>query len=488
MESFGTCFTQPLTSDYQYQLSFDVLLKETSASPLMVGIYGVLDGADLGPQTGPNLCSNAAYTELAVWDIGSVPTLNTWTNQTVSFFADRVYAGFALHLSCGELSVPATQVFVFYDNFQIAESDDSVVLIESDGYLCSDNLMLYTAQDINPNFSLQWYQNGIALVGETSASLNVADVGEYFLLVSDENGNCKKSNVLDAENLAPPQVVVEGTICQGENNSYSFFGTDYNSTGIYHHLDSAEGECDTLFTLALEVSPAIVGSNDFQLINFGETYFFDNMEISQAGTYYENYVTAEGCDSIHILELIVVGFPPEICDNNLDDDGDGLVDGFDDDCPCEDNIIPNVINTSGDQCTGFFSFVVEDVPGAVYQWYRDGLPLPGTQSNNLPLNDWDTMEGIYHVRINFPDGSCQLLGPLDYQLPFDYYTRNLRGRRRISCPFQASHLAARRGARRAHSPATQPTKQRSMAARGQHQMGKLFFAAPLVFVKAKPIS
>ena len=61
----------------------------------------------------------------------------------------------------------------------------------------------------------------------------------------------------------------------------------------------------------------------------------------------------------------------------------------------------------------------------------------------------------------------------------------LRGRRRISCPFQASHLAARRGARTAHSPATQPTKQRSMVARGQHQMGKLFFADPL---SLKPIA
>jgi hypothetical protein len=58
------------------------------------------------------------------------------------------------------------------------------------------------------------------------------------------------------------------------------------------------------------------------------------------------------------------------------------------------------------------------------------------------------------------------------------FVNDVRGRRRISCPFQASHLAARRGARRAHSPATQPTKQRSMAARGQHQMGKLFFADP----------
>ena len=61
----------------------------------------------------------------------------------------------------------------------------------------------------------------------------------------------------------------------------------------------------------------------------------DNLSLAQAGIYAVQGTDANGCQNSATTNL-VVNICPELCTNGIDDDGDGLIDFDDPDCPCND--------------------------------------------------------------------------------------------------------------------------------------------------------
>jgi hypothetical protein len=92
------------------------------------------------------------------------------------------------------------------------------------------------------------------------------------------------------------------SICRGE--SYTFNGTDYTTAGTYiAHLTNAVG-CDSTATLVLAVKEPSTSITTASICR-GESYSFNGVVYTIAGTYAVHLTNAVGCDSTATLHLTV---------------------------------------------------------------------------------------------------------------------------------------------------------------------------------------
>lgn len=101
-----------------------------------------------------------------------------------------------------------------------------------------------------------------------------------------------------------PDVVEDTvTVCAGE--SYWWNGMEYSASGVYvDTLQSVNGK-DSIIILNLIVLPEVVGVEDSVTICYGETYTWRGVEYSNTGVYRDTLQSAQGCDSVVILNLKV---------------------------------------------------------------------------------------------------------------------------------------------------------------------------------------
>ncbi len=91
-------------------------------------------------------------------------------------------------------------------------------------------------------------------------------------------------------------------ICSGE--SYFFNGQNLTSSGDYSQKLTAANGCDSTVTLHLTVNPKQATSLA-AAICLGQSYFFNGQNLTATGTYTANLTTAAGCDSTVTLTLTV---------------------------------------------------------------------------------------------------------------------------------------------------------------------------------------
>lgn len=91
-------------------------------------------------------------------------------------------------------------------------------------------------------------------------------------------------------------------ICQG--SSYWFNNQQITTAGTYHKLLQSTSGCDSLVTLALTVASSLSEQLTVQICH-GGSYWFNNQHITTAGTYQQLLQNASGCDSLVTLYLTV---------------------------------------------------------------------------------------------------------------------------------------------------------------------------------------
>ena len=126
--------------------------------------------------------------------------------------------------------------------------------------------------------------------------------GTYIDSLTSVNG-CDSVIVLDLTVQSPIQHELEANICTGQ--TYPFGGQLLDMSGTYMDTFLASGGCDSIVTLVLVVSDAIMTSLA-DTICTGETYAFNGQILSVAGTYSETLTSQAGCDSIVTLNLAVL--------------------------------------------------------------------------------------------------------------------------------------------------------------------------------------
>lgn len=125
--------------------------------------------------------------------------------------------------------------------------------------------------------------------------------GSFVGVFTDIHG-CDSTVTLNLTVL--PELISELnlSICQGQQ--YEFGGQQYSESGTYTYSTQNAQGCDSTITLNLTVNP--VEEYEFTIsICEGESYNFNGELVETANTYSAMLQSAEGCDSLVILELIV---------------------------------------------------------------------------------------------------------------------------------------------------------------------------------------
>lgn len=126
--------------------------------------------------------------------------------------------------------------------------------------------------------------------------------GTYEYVFVGENG-CDSTATLVLEFVGSFETNLEASICAGE--SYVFGNDTITASGDYSQLLSAQGGCDSLVILELTVLPFSQSSTEASICD-GETYDFNGLALTTAGTYSFVLTGANGCDSTAVLNLSVL--------------------------------------------------------------------------------------------------------------------------------------------------------------------------------------
>ena len=182
----------------------------------------------------------------------------------------------------------------------LPENSDSVILTE---FLCYNT----------PSYV--WDVTGEIYTRDTLVSAVIPDV----------NG-CDSVVFLNLVSLPLITDTVVETICYGE--SYDWFGTLYNATGIYDHtLASVMTGCDSIVVLDLTVLPEILPVVTNDTICSGEPFAWRGKAYSASGTYSDTVTTSTGCDSIYTLNLHVLPLIPDTVVNAITCYGESYIIG-----------------------------------------------------------------------------------------------------------------------------------------------------------------
>lgn len=96
------------------------------------------------------------------------------------------------------------------------------------------------------------------------------------------------------------EIPSEGKICEG--NTYRWRGKIYEKAGVYYDSLLTKAGCDSIYRLNLTNAKHYKNEEKVTICS-GETYSWHGHTYTDAGIYYDNQTTVDGCDSIHILNL-----------------------------------------------------------------------------------------------------------------------------------------------------------------------------------------
>lgn len=142
--------------------------------------------------------------------------------------------------------------------------------------------------------------------------------GTYYDSLLTLNG-CDSIYVLNLTVHPVYELVTTAVICEGD--VYTWRGSQYSVSGLYYDSLYTANLCDSIYVLNLTVNPVFEFTTQAEICE-GQQFTWNGNVYDSTGTYALNYFTINGCDSIHILHLVVhpsyefITFA-EICDGDV---------------------------------------------------------------------------------------------------------------------------------------------------------------------------
>lgn len=306
-EYVGACLTEPMVVGVTYRLDFFVGFQDNvvGSTSFDMAFFGATNCNDLpfGGNVSTIGCPtnvSGEYVELATQTVSGN---NEWVNVIVEFEADQAYEVIVLGPSCSPNPNWTLDPYFYADRLALAELNAFGVPFESiTGSVCQDNLEITVENE--PGETYQWYFDGVAIVGETNASitLDTNDPEGIYLVVITTNGNCNYSKEYELR-IPPYYAPIDITICE---NDHYIVGTDtFDLPGYYETTIDAQDGCDSIVQLTLEVN---YNTSSFFRDTFceGELYPFFDLELDAPGDYEYTLSSEFGCDSLVQLELSTI--------------------------------------------------------------------------------------------------------------------------------------------------------------------------------------
>lgn len=201
--------------------------------------------------------------------------------------------------------------YFYFDNLVLStlDSAEEEISIVSAGNLCDGNATLTANTSmLEEGGEWQWYQNGIALLGETSTVLDLS-AGNYpagiYTAVLFLEGECASAEAVVSDQ-SDFTAALDVAICS--NESYVLpNGEAVNQSGSYTVETENGAECDSLITVNLALLPIALSQETALLCPGDSIVLADGSVVDLPGTYTSVFTSANGCDSL--VELSVALLP-----------------------------------------------------------------------------------------------------------------------------------------------------------------------------------
>ena len=290
-EFMMNCLSTPLTAGLDHELSFHIAADRVviaqqfpwmiPSTPLNMGpidmvVYGFASCPSspyviIEPVFG--IPEPAVYcpTEFGWTPLGSVTytPATTWEELSIAFNAPFDVAAIMLGPACpipaDYISYQTTWPYFFLDDISL---EPVVVGIERTGHPCTNDLLLSAINHFPQTNSYQWFHDGIALAGQTGATLDASALGLgagiYTIRSIDPAGNCTMAQAtvdvtfptpllqaVPAQGCAPLEVTLSNTTDPDLTASQAWDlgpgGT--HTTATVTHTYSDPGSYDVLLTV-----------------------------------------------------------------------------------------------------------------------------------------------------------------------------------------------------------------------------------------------
>jgi len=190
---------------------------------------------------------------------------------------------------------------------------DFTILQEPFCYL-GDSTRIYTNIDLNNSYTYQWSTEA------TDTFIYIKSVGSHALTITNDNG-CSNNRTIDVTKLPEIKPIIEGNdiICEDSpatltvtsaftsyqwGNGETTPSINIDSTGIYMVTVTDSNGC---IGIGSKTVTTVKDSTKLsEEICAGETYDFGRLTIRESGRYIKKLINRNGCDSIILLDLIVL--------------------------------------------------------------------------------------------------------------------------------------------------------------------------------------
>lgn len=183
-------------------------------------------------------------------------------------------------------------------------------LLSGPTLLCPGETASYYTPEQSPDDTYLWTvpANAVILDGQGSNAIEVGWVsaGEVDICVAVTNACGTTDNCTTLELVPSYYILFDTTICEG--TTFELNGTTYGNgvfTGIEYFV--TEAGCDSIVEVEVTEAGALVYSLEIGICA-GDSIFAGGAYQWNAGMYVDSFVTAGGCDSI-ILTNLMVGLP-----------------------------------------------------------------------------------------------------------------------------------------------------------------------------------
>ena len=301
-EYVGACLLTPLKPDTLYRLEFFTGFLDRNTSPdIEIALFGTTDCANLPFGVGDK--SFGCPSNSPDWiRLGSVTLSgqNQWIKSQFKIRTNLEITAIALGPGCRFRSVTSNP-YHFIDQLVLKENTNFDLGIKATGQPCTNDLVFEIRHQ--KGYAYQWYKDGIAIPQAVSNSLHSPPGGGQYQVRLENNEGCKISKTYT---YSPPEQIVQvsQTICAGE--SFHFNNDQLTKAGIYWDTLKTIYHCDSIVRLELLVSEAVETKVSTKIFP-NESFEIGPYIIDRPGEYMRTISAISGCDSTVHLQLKYYG-------------------------------------------------------------------------------------------------------------------------------------------------------------------------------------